>query len=121
MPPVTALAYVRAPYWPSYRAKIFALPVVMARSAPTTALTGIPVSMTKHLLRFCLMALFLGATHAQAQSTSGSGGLFIGGNSGPVQAGSSKTCVQVSIAGEKPSPYSCLNQELQQQAQGITA
>jgi hypothetical protein len=75
--------------------------------------------MKKRLLSFCLMALSLGAAHAWAQSTSDNGnGLFIGGNSTPAQAGSSKTCVQVSIAGEKPSPYSCINQELQQQAQG---
>jgi hypothetical protein len=76
--------------------------------------------MTKPFARFCLAALCLAAPHAWAQSTSGNSGngLFIGGITAPVQAGSSNTCVQVTIAGEKPSPYSCLNQQLQQQAQG---
>lgn len=30
-----------------------------------------------------------------------------------------QTCVQVKIAGQAPSPYNCLNQQLQQEVQGM--
>lgn len=57
---------------------------------------------------------------AQARQTqspgNGGNGLAIGGNAPSASAGG--TCVQVRIAGQKPSPYDCLNQQLQQQAQG---
>jgi len=33
---------------------------------------------------------------------------------------SGQTCVQVEVQGEKPSPYNCLNQALQQQVEGTS-
>ena len=36
----------------------------------------------------------------------------------PATAPAGQTCVQAVIAGHQPLPYNCLNQELQQQAQG---
>jgi hypothetical protein len=50
---------------------------------------------------------------ARAQSTDG-GGLVLG--NAPAAPGA-QTCVQVNVIGQKPLPYNCLNQQLQQQVQ----
>ncbi len=41
--------------------------------------------------------------------------VYLGGITAPAPA--AKTCVQVQIAGQKPSAYNCLNQQLQRQAE----
>lgn len=56
------------------------------------------------LFSLCLAFASLGPALAWAQ------GIVLSGSSGPA-------CVQVQVAGQKPSPYACLNQQLQQQAQ----
>lgn len=72
-----------------------------------------------------LLALPLAiAGRADAQTAPGNGGNFA--IPGPAQAPGSaggkaspgQTCVQVQIQGQKPNPYDCLNQQLQQQVQG---
>jgi hypothetical protein len=49
---------------------------------------------------------------AFAQTPTGNGGNFT------VPAAPGQTCVQVQVQGQKPNPYDCLNQQLQQQTQG---
>ena len=64
-----------------------------------------------------LPALFL-LVPAQlvAQTTSGTApdSINLPGSSG-------QTCVQVKVQGETPSPFNCLNQELQQEVEGSSA
>ena len=67
----------------------------------------------------------IGGSGAQAQSTPNGGNFSITGKAvptpgnGPTAPGSGgQTCVQVQIQGQKPNPYDCLNQQLQQQVQG---
>jgi hypothetical protein len=56
---------------------------------------------------FFLALLWPACAFAQAS-------LSLPGSSGPPS-----TCVQVQVAGQKPSPFNCLNQELQQQVQNV--
>jgi hypothetical protein len=58
---------------------------------------------------FWLVLVMLGPAPAWAQATTG--GIVLPGSSG-------QTCVQVQIAGQKPSGLNCLNQQLQQDVQG---
>jgi hypothetical protein len=51
------------------------------------------------------------APGAAAPGAAPPGGINLPGSSG-------QTCVQIAVSGEKPSPYNCLNQELQQQVEG---
>ena len=60
--------------------------------------------------------LCLGLLGGVAAAQNGPGGVYLGGVTAPATA--AKTCVQVQIAGQKPSAYNCLNQQLQQQAEG---
>ncbi len=60
---------------------------------------------------FWLVLVMLGPGPALAQAATGSGGITLPGSSG-------QTCVQVQVAGQKPSAINCLNQQLQQDAQG---
>jgi hypothetical protein len=73
--------------------------------------------VNRKLLCLGLMAAFLGATQARAQNTpANANGVTIGGKAAQPSGG--QTCVQAQIGNEKPSPYDCLNQKLQQQVQG---
>ncbi len=59
---------------------------------------------------------------AKAQATQGNGGsLTLPATGSQSPAGAGQTCVQAKIAGEAPPPYSCLNQQLQQEVQGAGA
>lgn len=72
-------------------------------------------------LGFAVIVLgLLGSAQAQQMQSAGNGGsgVTIGGKSSAPSAG--QTCVQVQVAGQKPSPYDCLNQQLQQQVQGTS-
>ena len=69
-------------------------------------------------LGLCLMIAVLVPRQLSAQPATG-GGITLPGSTVP-PAGS-QTCVQVEIAGQKPSAYNCLNQQLQQQVQGSAA
>ena len=64
--------------------------------------------------RLAAALVMLAPIQAFAQSATNGGGVSLSGSSG------SQTCVQVQIAGQKPSPYDCLNQQLQQQVQGVS-
>jgi hypothetical protein len=67
----------------------------------------------------CLALLLIAAVPAYAQSTpKGGNGVTLPGSGGQPAAGNGQTCVQVQIPGQKPSPFNCLNQQLQSQAQG---
>ena len=73
--------------------------------------------------RFCLCLAFLCAAlvtepGVRAQTMPGNGGVTLPGTAGQSAAGNGQTCVQVQIAGQKPSSFNCLNQQLQQQVQG---
>jgi hypothetical protein len=75
------------------------------------------------LFRTAMRVAGIGATllvglSAAAQTTSGNGGVTLPGSGGRPATGSSQTCVQVQIQGQKPNPYDCLNQQMQQQVQG---
>jgi hypothetical protein len=75
-------------------------------------------------VRLCLALCFvsLAATPgARAQTPPGTGSgnsVTLPGSTGQPTAGNGNTCVQTQIGNEKPSPYNCLNQQLQQQTQG---
>ena len=74
-------------------------------------------ALMKGVCSLCLALVVLGPTQALAQATPNSGG----GVMLPGSSTSGQTCVQVQIAGQKPSPYNCLNQQMQQQAQGANS
>ena len=62
----------------------------------------------------------LGPTPALAQAASGGvGAVTLPGTPGTSPSGG-ETCVQVQVAGQKPSPFDCLNQQLQQQVQAVS-
>jgi hypothetical protein len=76
--------------------------------------------MGRHYTRFLSVILALalvGPAKSGAQTPLGApapaAGITLLGSPG-------QTCVQVEVQGEKPSPYNCLNQELQQQVQGTS-
>ncbi len=60
---------------------------------------------------FWLVLLMLGPGSALGQATTGNGSITLPGSAG-------QTCVQVQVAGQKPSSLNCLNQQLQQDVQG---
>ena len=66
-----------------------------------------------HAAAACILLSMSGGV-AGAQTAPG--GVYLGGASAPPPA--AKTCVQVQIAGQQPSIYNCLNQQLRAQAQG---
>jgi hypothetical protein len=66
-----------------------------------------------------VVALFLAASPAFAQDSTGSnGGVFIGGTA-TQSAPADETCVEVEIGGQKAPAYSCINQRLQQQVDHV--
>ncbi len=76
-----------------------------------------PAIRRQHFRRLALIAAFFLSGTAPVLAQTGSGtapsGITLPGSSG-------QTCVQVKVAGENPSPYNCLNQELQQQVAGAS-
>jgi hypothetical protein len=70
-----------------------------------------------------LAILFLGGARSSAQDLpNNGGGVALPGSSGQASTGSNgQSCWRVQIAGAKPSPYDCLNQQLQQAVQGAAS
>lgn len=82
--------------------------------------------MTRSITRLWLALFVLGLAampDARAQTAPGNGNgnsnsVTLPGSTGQSATGNGQTCVQVQIAGQKRSPFNCLNQQLQQQVQG---
>ena len=72
-------------------------------------------------LGLALMLACTGVGAAWAQGAPGNGNVALPGSAGQPASGSSQTCVQAQIGNEKPSPYDCLNQQMQQQVRGTNA
>ncbi len=82
-------------------------------------MTGRRVFFWVVALSFVLATILLFVCDARAQTTQGSGEtVTLPAVGGQPSAGTGGTCVQAKIAGEPPPPYSCLNQQMQQEVQG---
>jgi hypothetical protein len=80
------------------------------------------VPVIRQLFSLGLAIILLSAGQVNAQNTGNTGSLTLPGSSGQSSTpGTGQTCVQMQIAGQKPSPYDCLNQQLQQEVQGVTS
>jgi len=70
-----------------------------------------------------LAILFLGVARSGAQNLPNNGGSVAlpGSSAQPIAGGAGQSCWKVQIAGQKPSPYDCLNQQLQQEVEGTSS